>query len=227
MARRLAEEHLTASQRTYPALPLHLYALEVAATVAHLQGDLERTAALWEAYRDQLPPDADRGVQASPLLALADVALRRGEVHDALRRWIEALEALRGQWEESWNLPAVSGIARLAQRIGNPRLAVRLLAAASAWRHRTGVALGAIPGEAAEEAQLTARARESLGEDYEAAWAEGMATPLETLMDEAQNFFERVVQEEEPSADSRGPRRGRLRGSLGRRLNRAGGAAIR
>jgi predicted ATPase/transcriptional regulator with XRE-family HTH domain len=198
-ARQHAEDGLAATRQTDPALLLDIATLESAALVAYVSGDLESMAAYWTEHHMRLPPDADRGVYASGFVGLAEVARLQGEVREALRRWIDAIGVMRGQWEDTWNLPLLIKVAQLAGEIGEPELTVQLLSAYAARRRQTGLAgfpaVGDFSGEALEEEEVLARARESLDtRSFAMAWSSGMAKQPQVLVDEAQAVFASALQ---------------------------------
>ena len=141
----------------------------------------------------RLPADIDSGIRGTSLVGLAEIARRQGRYRDAARFWAEALEALRGQEEETWNINiVVIGVAQLAQQLGYADLDVQLVAAAAVMRRLTGLAHS--PGEMAEEAKLLESARAALGEErFAASWEAGSETALGTLMNEAYEVFSRFA----------------------------------
>jgi tetratricopeptide (TPR) repeat protein len=142
-------------------------------SVALAEGDLERAARRYEValalYRAE---DSPYGVALSELY-LGLVAVESGRSDDAASYLGRALPVFREMGFLQYAAQCVDGIAAVANARGHAHDAVRLLAAASALRERTGDA----PTVGARlRKRETAATQAVLGESsFAAAWAEGRA----------------------------------------------------
>jgi non-specific serine/threonine protein kinase len=110
---------------------------------------------------------------AHSLCMIARIELARGRVEEACSIVVESLE-LEVANKDAWGIGlAIDVVAMAAARRNRPEDATRLLAGVEAHRHRLAVAL---PGLApAERERLVVALRASLGDRYDALYAEGLA----------------------------------------------------
>ena len=144
---------------------------------ALLQGD---AAAAREAYTESLALGREMGAQADifrSLLGLADVAWQQGDIQGAAAAFREALErADQRAIDVADIIWCLRGVGQVAAARGNGERAARLLGAAEALAHGSGVQL-----DRAEQGVLArlpgstqvAEAR------WASSWAEGQAMTLE------------------------------------------------
>ena len=122
---------------------------------------------------------------------LARVALARGDLCEARTRVAASLDIARQAEPGTESLGPLRTAATVAVGVGNPKLAVRLLASESAWRtqHPLGTdsslwARWVLAGQGVEEDLY--RARAVIGDfEFEAAWAEGSALTIKAALVEA------------------------------------------
>lgn len=123
------------------------------------------------------------GVPAA-LRDLADAALRGGDVAAALPLYLESLAGWRRLREPFHLERCVWGLARVAQALGRPERAARLLGAAVALCE----AVGYVPSTAMRTHydDVAATLRSTLGDaPFETAWSGGRTLALDAVLDEA------------------------------------------
>jgi predicted ATPase len=126
----------------------------------------------------------DRWGIARVLADLAAVDLQVGDVAAADASFREAARALRDLGHQRGVARQLESLAWCASRQGRDDEAVRLAGAASAIRQRVGAPARRSEREAVERTLGQARQRLS-GDAYAAAWREGLAAPLDRLLENA------------------------------------------
>jgi len=146
--------------------------------VARDRGDLERATALWEECLTLFRELGDKRSIAITLANLGSVALARGEHERAEGLYRESLALQREVGEKRDIAECLEGLAGVASQQGLAERATRLLAAAEALREEVGAPLP--PADRARYERHVAALRLKLNrEDFERAWAQGRATPVE------------------------------------------------
>jgi ATP/maltotriose-dependent transcriptional regulator MalT len=155
------------------------------AGTAYARGDLTRAAALAEqALARYRTLGYIRGVIRNLQLS-ANIARDRGGYTLALQRYQESLDMAREHDDQHQTIVLLESIAGIAATSGQPEAAVRLFAAATTLRERTGYRVGDPAEPNAREARESA-ARAAIGEQaFEEAWAAGHALSRERAIAEA------------------------------------------
>jgi predicted ATPase/DNA-binding NarL/FixJ family response regulator len=122
----------------------------------------------------------DRWGAANALSVLGEMAVDHGDLAAAQSLYRDSLDI----WQElgdQWRLAtALEGVARLAAARGEREPALQLAGAAAALRERIGTPLAPAARSLLERG--LERARLALGEAASAAWAEGLAMPLQRAL---------------------------------------------
>jgi non-specific serine/threonine protein kinase len=132
---------------------------------------------------------------------LGRLAFLEGDVVEASRRFGESL-GLCWSTIDLWSLPkALEGLAGVAVLTAQPERAVRLLAAATALRDRTGAPV--MIADRGYYEQIVQRSRQQLSSDHLATtWDAGRALPLEDVVAEALALADDPVPPDKPSTAS-------------------------
>jgi len=148
-----------------------LGARHMLAAAARCEGDYRRAEELYGETLDLSRRLGARGVEAGELLNLGFVALHLDETERAVERFRQSLE-LATELNDDYLTPyCLLGAGASAAIRGDHAEAARLLSAAKAAFDATNAAID--PGSAEEFDSQVARARRELGEEFDAAWAEG------------------------------------------------------
>jgi predicted ATPase/DNA-binding SARP family transcriptional activator len=147
-------------------------------TVARYQGATERAAALLE---ESLALSEKIGFREGIAWALEQLGLlaidRDVDAEPLLRRSLELHRELRDQWR---TCSVLEDLAALALARGGATAATRLLAAAEEMRGAIGTVVA--PCDRAQHARTLDAARAALSEHaFEAAWRQGLLTPIDEL----------------------------------------------
>jgi predicted ATPase/class 3 adenylate cyclase len=143
-------------------------------------GDVERAEAL---SRDLLEmADDDPRTEHFAFHFLADCALIRGDVEEAGKRYRESLRAALPLGDVIETSIEVQGVAMVAAATGDPRRALFLAASVEALWESLGTSLFVAFWDALLEKHIGA-AREALGADADAVWAEGRALAFDDAVD--------------------------------------------
>ncbi|HEX6668280.1 MAG TPA: LuxR C-terminal-related transcriptional regulator, partial [Gemmatimonadales bacterium] len=152
--------------------------------IALAAGDLDGAACfLAEAERRQRTLDQPWGLSAI-LHWLGDLARARGDLAGAVARYRESLALVGDSSHFLFVADALDGVAAVAATRGQPERAARLHGAAAALREQMGEVVP--PWERPAHERDLAAARAALEPAaFEAAWAAGVALPLEAAVAEA------------------------------------------
>jgi predicted ATPase/DNA-binding SARP family transcriptional activator len=150
-------------------------------TVARYQGATERAAALLE---ESLSLSEKIGFREGIAWALEQLGLlaidRDLDAEPLLRRSLELHRELRDQWR---TCSVLEDLAALALARGGAAAATRLLAAAEEMRSAIGTVVA--PCDSGQHAQTLDGARAALSDEaFEAAWRQGLLTPIDELQAE-------------------------------------------
>ena len=112
-----------------------------------------------------------RPAMAHPLIMLGRLAHLEGDDEQALARYTDGLE-IHAETDDAWGIAmSLEGLAVVNAARGQPRRAVRLLAAAGSLREV--ISSGLTPSERYEHTRLVTTLREALGDDFARLWGEG------------------------------------------------------
>jgi predicted ATPase/DNA-binding SARP family transcriptional activator len=150
--------------------------------VAEQQGDNFAARRFYEESIATAHELGEKNMVAYALNSLAHVVYLQGNPIDARRYYRESLVVGQEIGEKRVIAYCIEGIAKVAARYGNAAQAAQLLGAAEVLRQAIGAPLsGAEHSELDQDVIVT---RERLGEgNFEDAWAEGRAMPLEQAME--------------------------------------------
>ena len=113
---------------------------------------------------------------------LADCALIRGDTVEAEKRYRQSLEAALPLGDVIETSAEVQGVAMAVAGNGDPKRALRLAASVEALWESLGIAISIAFWDALLERYIGA-AREQLGEEADAVWAEGRALPFDDAIE--------------------------------------------
>ncbi len=149
--------------------------------VARSQGDLGRAALLFAECKGLFQELGDTDGIAIALGNLAIIALAQGSSGQAAALYQESLALRRELGDKRGVAKCLEGLAEVAVAHGRAEQAVRLLAAAAALRDRMNVqAPFILPANRTARDDTVAAAHARLSDAvFAAAWAEGLAMPLE------------------------------------------------
>lgn len=117
-----------------------IFALIDLARLERLQGRLTPALMLLERAREENMAVASKEVAGNIALELGQVALQNKDRAGALSHFIEALRLYRQcGFQDYFTASAIEGIAQVACQEGDADSAIRLIAAATAWRKRTRI----------------------------------------------------------------------------------------
>jgi len=143
-------------------------------------GDVERAESL---SRDLLEmADGDPRTEHFAYHFLADCALIRGDVEEAGKRYRESLRAALPLGDVLETSFEVQGVAMSAAGAGDPQRALRLAGAVEALWESLGTSFSVAFWDVLLERYIGG-AREALGADADAVWAEGRALAFEKAVD--------------------------------------------
>jgi len=143
-------------------------------------GDTERAESL---SRDLLlMADGDPRTEHFAFHFLADCALIRGDAEEAGKRYRESLQAALPLGDVIETSFEVQGVAMAAAGAGDPHRALRLAGSVEALWESLGASISVAFWDALLERYIGA-AREQLGKDAEAAWAEGRALAFDDAVE--------------------------------------------
>jgi hypothetical protein len=143
-------------------------------------GDVERAESL---SRDLLEiGGADPRTEHFAVHFLADCALIRGETHEAETRYRESLQAALAIGDVIETSFEVQGVAMAAAGNADPRRALRLAASVEALWESLGVSMSVPFWDQLLERHIGG-AREQLGADADAVWAEGRALAFDDAVE--------------------------------------------
>ncbi len=154
---------------------------------AILMHDFERAHAI-HSERMHLAREAGRPRSVTyGVIRLGQIAQARGASAQAAVQIVEGLRQAK-QGSNKWAIMmALTGLASIAVKLGNPRLSVRLLAAIDAQLVRTGARLW--PVDHIEYGRTLTAARAQLDEVlFQSEWAVGHAIRMEEMIEEAISF---------------------------------------
>ncbi len=124
---------------------------------------------------------------ATCLLNLGNLSRQQGNLAEAHRWLIESLETMQSLGDQIGIAYALEGLGFVATRHRQPTLALRLFAAATGLRSKSGAPLA--DSDQNEFDHFVATARQALAGDVAAnAWAEGQQMPQEKIMEQALNL---------------------------------------
>jgi predicted ATPase/DNA-binding SARP family transcriptional activator len=175
-SRQLAEQY---GPRSVAAVANHNLA-----SVAYGRRDLDDATHLYRQARALFEQDDDAYGVALSDLYLGLVAVEIGR-HDAAAVYFRAaMPVFRRMRFPQYTSQCIDGVAAVVRARGKPQEAARLLAAASAFRSRTGIAAG-VTATLSEREQAAARI--DLGNaSFATAWTEGLDLRDEEALDRAQ-----------------------------------------
>jgi tetratricopeptide (TPR) repeat protein len=143
-------------------------------------GDTERAESL---SRDLLlMADGDPRTEHFAFHFLADCALIRGDAEEAGKRYRESLQAALPLGDVIETSFEVQGVAMAAAGTGDPRRALRLAGSVEALWESLGASISVAFWDALLERYIGA-AREQLGADADAVWAEGRALAFDDAVE--------------------------------------------
>ncbi len=152
--------------------------------VAHHQGDDGRATALLKESLALWQEMGNKPAIAACLSVLGMVAHSQGDYQRAAEQYRESLSLSAKQGDKLGIAKGLAGLARGAVAQGQCERAARLFGAAEALREAVGMPLPVSDRAAYDQSVAAIRARLD-DAAFTAAWAEGRATPLEKLIDEA------------------------------------------
>jgi predicted ATPase/class 3 adenylate cyclase len=149
--------------------------------VALRQGRLERAAQLLEASLDLRRQLGNKWGMGVSLGTLGWVAMRQGDWQSAVARLGESLDVRREIGDQGGSAWCLERLAEIARARGQAEKAARLFGAAAALRDAIGSVMD--PADRPEHENHRAALRAELGpEQFERAWDEGAALPLEAAV---------------------------------------------
>jgi non-specific serine/threonine protein kinase len=157
-------------------------ALNNLGVVAEQQGDNSAARRFYEESIAAAHELGEKNMVAYALNSLAHVVYLQGDPIDAQRYYRESLVLCQEIGEKRGIAYCLEGFAKVAARHGSAAQAAHLLGAAEALRQAIGSPLSGV--ERRELDQDVIATRERLGEgNFEDAWAEGRAMPLEQALE--------------------------------------------
>jgi non-specific serine/threonine protein kinase len=174
--RRQAHRLLEAARTMWEAdgdEPNVAFALAELGHVSRMEGNADEARELLELSLQRLDGSGIKHGLGLVLCELGFVALMTGDLARAQAAFRAALDHLRRQARiEMAFSNAIQGIAHVALRSGDPRHAVELFAAVSAWSQATGFQNG--PAESRETERSIRQARRHIGDRaFDEAWRRG------------------------------------------------------
>jgi predicted ATPase/DNA-binding SARP family transcriptional activator len=158
--------------------------LTVLGVVAFYRGDGPAAEKLQQSALTAARQQGDRWLTGKVLINLSDIAESLGEWQRATGYVLEALRITQAMGDHALAVFAVEAMAELRLRLGAPRAATRLLAAAHTYRTDMGQPLD--HHERGEHDQIVEQARTAAGEvGFAIAWAEGAARSLDEAVEDA------------------------------------------
>jgi predicted ATPase/class 3 adenylate cyclase len=153
-------------------------------TLASDRAQYEEARAMHEASLAQRRELGDQRGIAQSLQNLGEVALRRGEIEQAQVLYRESLVLFRDLGERMFISRNLDALARAAEACGDYAEAVRLFGAAAALRAAIGAPIELTDSAIYEHSVSQVRAHMTDAE-FTAAWSEGMALPVDAIVEEA------------------------------------------
>ena len=186
-AQAAAEEGLALALATGDVRGAAVIRSNLAATLLREEDDRGATRAYEQALEEWRAAGDVYGI-ARTLTALAGIALRGGDPGQAASNVVESLElssSIGDAQNITWEL---SVAAEIAAAQGDPQASARLCAAYEALRRHRGLSRP-------DEAETIRAAHNILGDEFDAAWADGAKLDLEAAVE----FAIRVLRQESPA----------------------------
>lgn len=164
------------------------------ATILTARGDVSTALDLHEAAAREWRTLGDRGHVTTALASAAWAALQARELGRAAVAYAETLENARGDEDEWYIVWSVLGAGGIAVARGNDDTAAELLACGA--RSRAALEMPLRPHVQAAFDQMVESLRVRLGDEaFTAAWNAGLALPLPTAADRAQEAFAEIARD--------------------------------
>ncbi len=164
--------------------PYSAFSLGLLGQIYLLQGESAKACELLEESLKAFKEIGDRSDAVEPLMGLARVAAYQGDLAMASGLYEECLAFAREVSYTEFLAPCLEGLAAVVAGQGEPRWAARLWGSAEALRETSGTPLP--PVYRADYERAVAAAGAQLSEEaFAMAWAEGKATPVEQVINEA------------------------------------------
>ncbi|HEY8446836.1 MAG TPA: tetratricopeptide repeat protein [Thermomicrobiales bacterium] len=156
-----------------------IFALIDLARIGRMQGHLKPAQVLLERAQEENATVGSKEVAGYIVLELGQIALLSNDRAGALSHFIEALRLLRqGGFQDYFTAAAIEGIAHVACLEGDAASAIRLIAAATAWRQSTRIV--ATEADQQQIQGILESAKRSVGEEaFNSHWLIGETLSLD------------------------------------------------